>query len=262
MAGWDRTPGRVSGRAGVELRARRLAREPLCRHCAAKGLTTRAAEVDHIQPLAFGGEDVDDNVQSLCFDCHAIKTAAESAAHEGASNHPEWLERSAVPLTILCGPPCSGKTTYIKANAGPLDILIDVDTIAQGVSPGYQHWNGQLDSGLLNQSIRIRNAMLGSLARRKGGRAWFIVSAPTEAERQWWADRLGGTVVLLHPGIAECKRRAVSRGTPRAIKGVDDWERSSRKPWTPPEARVKRTGCDESGWPTGADHPWNASSAS
>ncbi|MFH8789859.1 HNH endonuclease [Streptomyces roseoverticillatus] len=33
--------------------------------------------VDHVRPLAMGGEDTDGNVQVLCRPCHGLKTATE-----------------------------------------------------------------------------------------------------------------------------------------------------------------------------------------
>ena len=69
--------GRIQGRAGVALRKRRLAQEPLCRDCKAKGLTTEATVPDHIVPLAQGGADIDDNIRCLCEPCHAKRTAEQ-----------------------------------------------------------------------------------------------------------------------------------------------------------------------------------------
>lgn len=222
---------RVRGRKGVAMRRRRLAREPCCRHCAERGIVTLATVVDHIVPLAFGGTDTDDNVQSLCRDCDAVKTAMDSASQGGAATHPEWLNPSAVPLTIVCGPPCAGKSTYVREHAGPRDVVIDVDSIASSIDADYEHWQGKLKGALWRKTIRVRNAMLGSLERQVRGRAWFIVAAPTAGEREWWRMKLGGEVVLLHPGVEECKRRAVARGTPAAVRGVLEWERKSRDQW-------------------------------
>ena len=51
--------------------------EPLCRECKRQGRLTPATEVDHIVPLAAGGTNDFENVQSLCHECHSRKTATE-----------------------------------------------------------------------------------------------------------------------------------------------------------------------------------------
>ncbi|MWA14273.1 HNH endonuclease [Streptomyces sp. BA2] len=47
--------------------------------CARCGLLVLAdvVDVDHMQPLALGGEDTDGNVQPLCRECHQLKTRTE-----------------------------------------------------------------------------------------------------------------------------------------------------------------------------------------
>lgn len=59
-------------------RKQQLAREPLCKHCAARGVLTPAHHVDHIVAIARGGDWFDaDNLQSLCHVCHNAKTARD-----------------------------------------------------------------------------------------------------------------------------------------------------------------------------------------
>lgn len=54
--------------------------EPLCRRCASRGRVSGAVLVDHIQPLRDGGTNDRGNLQSLCLDCHAVKTQADMRA--------------------------------------------------------------------------------------------------------------------------------------------------------------------------------------
>lgn len=68
---------RLRGRRGVEQRKRRLAAEPLCRDCKAKGRITAATVPDHVVPLEKGGTDTDENIRCLCEPCHLIRTAEE-----------------------------------------------------------------------------------------------------------------------------------------------------------------------------------------
>ncbi len=240
---------RLRGRAGVAQRKRRLYAEPLCRDCKAKGITTVSVTIDHIKPMAMGGADTDDNCQALCQDCHDIKTAYESASSEAASFHPDWLGPSAVPLSILCGPPCSGKTTYIREREQPGDIVIDLDTIMMTIDPSYKHWSNSIYPALLHKAVRVRNSLLGSLNRRTEGSAWFIVAAPTEAERDWWQGQLGGEIILLDPGMGECKGRADKRGTPLAREGIDRWYRSAKAPWQRKESAPKKQAIGVDGGP-------------
>lgn len=223
---------RIRGRRGMALRKRRLQAEPLCRICRAEGRTTAATTVDHIKPLAAGGEDVDGNCQGLCEAHHAAKTAAEGGKDYGqgfvAATHPEWLRRSAIPVEIVCGPPASGKTTHVRDTAKPGDTVIDLDDISKAIDPSFKQWRGR-DTALLVASLRVRNDMLGRLDRKRAGKAWLIVSAPTKAERQWWQAKLGGKVTLLNPGYSECVKRSKARGTPS--HGVERWFTASAEPW-------------------------------
>lgn len=68
---------RLRGRAAVAQRIRRLAAEPLCRDCQAKGRVTASTVPDHIVPLAKGGTDTDDNIRCLCTNCHRDRTAEQ-----------------------------------------------------------------------------------------------------------------------------------------------------------------------------------------
>ena len=52
------------------MRRKRLHKSPLCVICESKGYVTEADIIDHIQPLALGGSDIDSNCRSLCNDCH------------------------------------------------------------------------------------------------------------------------------------------------------------------------------------------------
>lgn len=49
----------------------------LCRACALLGKTTVATEVDHVLPRHRGGTDDLENLQALCSECHARKTAQD-----------------------------------------------------------------------------------------------------------------------------------------------------------------------------------------
>lgn len=73
---------RIRGRQGQALRARRLHRTNyLCEDCLREGRSQVAKAVDHIKPLALGGEDIDSNTRNLC-DPHHAKRTAEQFGHK------------------------------------------------------------------------------------------------------------------------------------------------------------------------------------
>jgi 5-methylcytosine-specific restriction enzyme A len=76
--GFTSTP-RMRGRRWVERRARWLRAHPMCTTCEAQGRLSVATEVDHVIPLWKGGADDEDNYQSQCKPCHAIKSAREAS---------------------------------------------------------------------------------------------------------------------------------------------------------------------------------------
>lgn len=69
---------RLRGRPGQRQRDRRLKRtHGLCEDCTAQGRTEVAHVVDHIVPLAHGGEDTDENTRNLCHRHNRDRTAEQ-----------------------------------------------------------------------------------------------------------------------------------------------------------------------------------------
>lgn len=66
-------------RAWRRFRAWYLANHPFCELCLKKGQLVTAKMVDHVIELKDGGAQLaEENVQALCWSCHANKTAREA----------------------------------------------------------------------------------------------------------------------------------------------------------------------------------------
>ena len=77
--GRDADPRRtlpLQSAAWRRMRASVLNGEPLCRHCAARGLLTEATDVDH--KSGDPSDNSSENLQPLCHECHSRKTAMEN----------------------------------------------------------------------------------------------------------------------------------------------------------------------------------------
>lgn len=87
-------------KAWLTFRASVLRDEPLCRRCAEADRLVIATHLDHIIPLAKGGEPLDrDNVQPLCHPCHSEKTRIEEQLGrprqiKGCDKHGQPLDSS------------------------------------------------------------------------------------------------------------------------------------------------------------------------
>lgn len=168
---------------------------------------------DHVVELQDGGAPFDvGNGAARCGSCHSRKTAAERARRmaQGAAQpvmRPGWLTPARIPTTIVCGPPASGKSRWVAAHAGSLDLLVDLDVIASGLARSTLHcW----PRSLLGEAVAQRNRLLRDIGspRPRWPAAWVILTEPEARHRAWWAATLRpGQIVVMETPDDECWRR-------------------------------------------------------
>lgn len=166
---------------------------------------------DHIVELKDGGSLLDpNNGQCLCASHHEIKTAdvRRYRADLGSFIKPN-LPKPNCRVKLICGPPAAGKSTYVRVNAGPDDIIIDLDMIARQWGLGRDRPAGATRALLLQ-----RNQRLAALANEPTDRvAWVIITAPSKPLRQWWCAALGvssADMVVLVPTRTELRHRVMT----------------------------------------------------
>jgi predicted kinase len=115
-------------------------------------------------------------------------------------------------LTIITGPPCSGKSTYARQHALPGDIIIDFDTIAQALGSPATHGHS---NHIWKVTADARDAAITAAVRchANGARVWIADSKPTTAKRAWYAAK-GARFADLDATAAELHRRATAAGRP------------------------------------------------
>lgn len=214
------------------LRAHPLCQCPDCGE--GRKRVTVATVVDHVIPHRGNTILFNDplNLQSLAKRCHDKKTWRETLGNGMQEREfqerrmPSDLAPSRIPCVMVCGPPNGGKHPYVRAHAGPNDVVIDMDAIMRKVS-GQDAW--AFEVAYLPEALTERNRQLYALARDSThDRAWFTINAPDPRERALWARRLGATVVMLAPPLAECIRRIEAEPyhagyTERMIEAAKDW---------------------------------------
>ena len=157
--------------------------------------------------------------QTLCKPCHDGQKQREEVAARAAgldvyggkpaSYRPEWLRPSVIPLTIVCGPPASGKSHYVRAHATPADLVIDLDLMVAELlgQPVTHTWDRDK---WLDIAMRKRNALLGELSKHPAWpSAWLIMTEPGAERRTWWAETTKPkAIIVIEASEATCMANA------------------------------------------------------
>lgn len=119
-------------------------------------------------------------------------------------------------IHIVSGPPCAGKSTYVREHKQPGDVIIDYGLLAEAI--GDDHWD--VKHPHVVQDMR-RAAIDRILADADEIDAWIIDTAPTAASRSRYAEASADMVFLDVPRV-ECERRALADERPQqTMDGIE-----------------------------------------
>lgn len=202
------TAERGYGSRWQNYRKRFLRDNPICCFCLEQGRVAIANVVDHIVPHRGDQQlfwDVN-NHQSLCSPCHSSIKQREENGNKNSSSYvfmPEWLEP--IPrLTIVFGPPGSGKSTWVNNQASQDDLVLDLDVLNSGISGKPMYKGNKLDFAA---AVRKRNDLLMDMAKcNKSG--YLILTGMKQSQRNWWVNKLMPMRVhIMDTSIEECITR-------------------------------------------------------
>lgn len=116
-------------------------------------------------------------------------------------------------LTVVTGPPCSGKSSYVRQHARSGDIVVDFDLIAQTLGSPVGHGHG---SRHVHVTIAAWRAAVTAAIRAHGwGHIVWIVDSQPSQRRATEYRKAGARVVQLHAEPDELRERARRDGRPR-----------------------------------------------
>lgn len=129
-------------------------------------------------------------------------------------------------ITLVCGPPGSGKSTYVSDHASLGDLIVDVDLLWKALAG--MAWR-ERPFHLLHYVLAARDGVVRELqsTTRSNPTAWVIGCLPKKKERMELARQLSATVVMLDVPKLECLRRI--KGDSR--KGPQAWEQLIAEWW-------------------------------
>jgi predicted kinase len=160
------------------------------------------------------------NLLSLCWSCH-------EAIH--GRRHPFALRKLCMAdITIVCGPPGSGKSSYVRRQAEPGELVWDQDEVLRCIG-GYSHRVNA--PHLIEFALAMRKAVFEKLKRpTRVGRAWVIVGGANREERARLVQELGARVVMLALPAEECMAR-IRGDENRAGTSMAEWEEAVQRWW-------------------------------
>lgn len=163
----------------------------LCRHCFRAGRLRTATEVDHMTPHKGKADPLYrdlDNLQSLCSFHHKAKSAMDATRDQ----FERW---------VICGPPGSGKTTYVRLRARPGDLVWDWDEVMAIMTRlPIQH----RPPDLINAFLAMRDGLVQGIRECPPQRnLWLIVADKGQAMTV--AEQLGAKIVDLGKQRKETK---------------------------------------------------------
>ncbi len=123
-------------------------------------------------------------------------------------------------VTLVCGPPAAGKTTWAEARAGPGDQIIDLDAICRSLGSRSSHDHPR---HIKRMAERVRRS-LEDRADETDGETFVIRCLPNPVDREAVAKRLGARVVMLAVPADEVVGRAEVDGRPEwTSQAIRDW---------------------------------------
>ena len=120
-------------------------------------------------------------------------------------------------VTLVWGPPCAGKNTYVREHAARGDLVVDFDALITALGGAGSH---DQPAGLVPFAFEAANAVLRRVADSKGdvGRVWVIRSAPRRVDRKGFDVR-----VCLLPPKQVCLERAVRERPASWVGYIEKW---------------------------------------
>ena len=123
---------------------------------------------------------------------------------------------------LICGSPCSGKTTYVKEHMQTGDIVCDVDRIYSAVSHNEEH---QTELYAQEVASMLFNALTEIIHDRRGHwkNAYVVSLANTDERIKTEKERINADeVIIMDTPYEVCMERAKDR-PPYFVWLIQEW---------------------------------------
>ena len=123
-------------------------------------------------------------------------------------------------IHIITGPPCAGKSTYVREHAKDGDLRVDYDLIAQALGATTSH---SAEGHIRQAAFEAREGAIKTALKDPALESWIIHTSPSEDHIRMYTE-VGASFVNLDPGMDVCMERAQNDSRPQqTIDGIQKW---------------------------------------
>lgn len=112
-------------------------------------------------------------------------------------------------IHVIIGPPCSGKSTYVREHRQKGEVVIDFDKLAQCFGSDEKH---AAPDAIKAVTFKAREAAIREVCEN-GYDAWIIHTKPTEKQREMY-DAAGAEYIKMDTDLETCLERCESDNRP------------------------------------------------
>ena len=134
-------------------------------------------------------------------------------------------------IHVITGPPCAGKSTYMREHAQEGDVLVDYDLIAQAFGRKEPHASRIGATGPHLAAFVARRAVIDwALEHASDVESWVIHTNPTPEDMEAY-EGARAEVIALDTDMETCLRRAEADGRPPGTdEAIREWFESNEAP--------------------------------
>lgn len=136
--------------------------------------------------------------------------------------HERWGHVKPKQVFLVYGPPCSGKSSWVKEAAGSEDIVLDVDSIWQMITVNERYVK---PNRLKTNVFQVRDFIMDMIRTRSGNwkRAYVIGGYPLAMDRQRLIASLGAEPIFIEESKEVCLERARADNRVGWEKFIEQW---------------------------------------
>ena len=173
-----------------------------CEHCGEPIIRLYECIAHHVQEITL--RNVNDCSVSL-------NPENVKLVHMGCHNriHARFGYTAQKKVYYVYGPPCGGKSTFVRENKGNSDLVVDIDLIWQACTGGVLY---DKPDALKGPVFAVLETLLDMVKTRTGKweRAWIIEGGARKSDRERRQAALGAEPVFIDTDKETCHRRLAS----------------------------------------------------